>query len=408
MASDGFELYRAFCRRPPHIVVHWHDPQSDARGWLVINSLKNGASGGGTRMRKGATLEEAIFLAKTMEIKFKVSGPPIGGGKSVIAFDPQAPDKGEVLKRWFEAIYPYLKHYYGTGGDLGVDEVKDVLPLTRELFGIDPLEGMVKGYVKTSEEGYKRIFENLRQGVKMEAPVDDLPQRTFTLADTVTGFGLSRALFHFFGIRGESPKGKRVLIEGFGTVGGSAAYYLDKLEMKVVGILSMGNRPGEWRCAIDSKGLDVKSLLMNRDGKALPPDFHREGYPEDFWKTEAEVFVPAAASHTVTKERLQILEEAGVQIIAPGANNPFADRELGSTEVQEEADSRFAVIPDFVANSGMARTFAYLMREEATLDPRSIYHDIDKMMGTTVEGLLVGPAKDRRLLSRAYTTFLSR
>ena len=55
----------------------------------------------------------------------------------------------------------------------------------------------------------------------------------------------------------------------------------------------------------------------------------------------------------------------------------------------------------------MARTFAYLMREEATLDPRSIYQDIDQMMSTTVEGLLAGPTKDRNLLSRAYTTFLS-
>lgn len=407
MVPDGFKVYRAFCKRPPQLVLHWHDSRTEAQGWLVINSLKNGASGGGTRMRKGATLEEAIFLAKTMEIKFMVSGPLIGGAKSVIDFDPQAPEKKDVLKRWFESTYPYLKHCYGTGGDLGVDEMKEVIPISQGLFGIEhPLEGMLRGHVRTDEEGYRHIFENLHSGVKMEVPLEGLPSGGFTVADMVTGYGLSRALHHFFELRGESPQGKKALVEGFGTVGGSAAYYLDLLGMKIVGILSMGTKPGQWRCAIDPQGLDVRGLLLQREGKNLPPSFQRDRYPEEFWRTEAEVFVPAAASHTVTMEVLSVLKEAGVEVIAPGANDPFADTVLGATEVQEEADRHFAVIPDFIANSGMARTFAYLMREDATVDPQKIYQDVDEMMGTVMEALLKGSREDRHLLNRAYSMLL--
>lgn len=65
-----------------------------------------------------------------MEIKFSVCGPSIGGAKSGIDFDPWDPRKTEVLERWYKAIRPLLKFYYGTGGDLNVDEVKDVFPIT--------------------------------------------------------------------------------------------------------------------------------------------------------------------------------------------------------------------------------------------------------------------------------------
>ena len=51
--------------------------------------LRGGAAGGGTRMRKGLDKREVESLAKTMEIKFTVAGPPIGGAKSGINFDPK-------------------------------------------------------------------------------------------------------------------------------------------------------------------------------------------------------------------------------------------------------------------------------------------------------------------------------
>lgn len=112
--------------KAPEILFEWNDPETEAKGWVVINSLKNGAAGGGTRMRKGLTKNEVISLAKVMEIKFSVCGPPIGGAKSGIDFDPTDPRKDEVLKRWYTAVFPILKNYYGTGGDLNVDELNQL------------------------------------------------------------------------------------------------------------------------------------------------------------------------------------------------------------------------------------------------------------------------------------------
>ena len=106
------ELLKKYEEKSPEIVFEWHDQLTEAKGWVVINSLRGGAAGGGTRMRKGLDKNEVISLAKTMEIKFSVSGPPIGGAKSGIDFDPNDPRKQGVLERWYKAVAPLLKNYF--------------------------------------------------------------------------------------------------------------------------------------------------------------------------------------------------------------------------------------------------------------------------------------------------------
>ena len=76
------DLLRLYETRKPEIIFEWKDTETEAEGWIVINSLRGNAAGGGTRMRKGLDRKEVESLAKTMEIKFTVSGPEIGGAKS--------------------------------------------------------------------------------------------------------------------------------------------------------------------------------------------------------------------------------------------------------------------------------------------------------------------------------------
>ena len=80
-----------------------------------------------------------------MEVKFTVSGPHIGGAKSGIDFDPADPRKKGVLERWYKAVTPLLKHYYGTGGDLNVDEIHEVIPMTEANGVWHPQEGVFTG-----------------------------------------------------------------------------------------------------------------------------------------------------------------------------------------------------------------------------------------------------------------------
>ena len=159
-------LLKKFENKQPEIIFEWKDSETEAEGWIVINSLRNGAAGGGTRMRKGLNKREVESLAKTMEVKFTVAGPPIGGAKSGINFDPADPRKEGVLKRWYAAVTPLLRNYYGTGGDLNVDEIHEVIPMTAELGILHPQEGVVQGYYKSYTKVEKlQAISRLQSGV---------------------------------------------------------------------------------------------------------------------------------------------------------------------------------------------------------------------------------------------------
>ena len=142
------KLLKSFEKKKPEVVFEWKDKLTEAEGWIVINSLRGSGKAGGTRMRIGVTKDEVLALAKTMEIKFTVAGPPIGGAKSGINFDPNDKRKKDVLKRWFGAKKAIFKTYYGTGGDMNVDEVDEVIPLCKEQEILFPLEGVINGHFK--------------------------------------------------------------------------------------------------------------------------------------------------------------------------------------------------------------------------------------------------------------------
>ena len=67
--------------------------------------------------------------------------------------------------------------------------------------------------------------------------------------------------------------------------------------------------------------------------------------------------------------------EGGMEVISCGANVPFADEEIFMGKISRLADENMAVIPDFIANCGMARVFAYLMKQEAEVNDVAILKD---------------------------------
>src|SRR6056300_465506 len=116
-------------------------------------------------MRVGLNQREVESLAKTMEVKFTIAGPPIGGAKSGINFDPKDPRKKGVLERWYKAVKPLLKNYYGTGGDLNVDEIHEVIPISSELGIEHPQEGVLMGHFQPNAESKTQKIKQLQDGV---------------------------------------------------------------------------------------------------------------------------------------------------------------------------------------------------------------------------------------------------
>src|SRR5690606_14684028 len=93
------------------------------------------------------------------------------------------------------------------------------------------------------------------------------------------------------------------------------------------------------------------------------------------WDIPAEIFIPAAASRLITQNQAERLVESGIEVISCGANVPFADNEIFMGPISKYLDKNMAVIPDFIANCGMARTFAYLMKKEAEVNDVAIFKD---------------------------------
>ena len=372
------EKLKAFENKEPEIVFSWKDPETEAEGWTVINSLRNGAAGGGTRMRKGLNKHEVVSLAKTMEIKFTVAGPPIGGAKSGINFDPNDPRKEGVLRRWYAAVLPLLKAYYGTGGDLNVDEILEVLPITADLGLLHCQEGVAVGHFKPEGDEKKAIIKRLQDGVSQrltDPRYDPNPEHDVKVADMITGWGVSEAARLYFDIWGYSREGARTIVQGFGNVGGAAAYYQALAGFKVVGII---DRDGGLLNPDGFSVEEIRQLWLTRKGNALA---HPDMIPFDeinkkIWECGAEVFLPCARSRIVTVQQIKRMLRNGLKVISPGANVPFQDSEifLGPTGIF--ADELVSVIPDFVANCGMARAFAYFMSPDPDMSDHGIFQDV--------------------------------
>lgn len=400
------DLLARFEHTPPEVVFEWHDPETEATGWMVINSLRGGAAGGGTRMRPGLNRREVESLAKTMEVKFTVAGPPIGGAKSGIAFDPSDPRKEGVLRRWFAAAAPLLKAYYGTGGDLNVDEASEVVPMTEANGLWHPQEGIVTGHFHA--EGFERIQRvgHLRSGVAKEVtdpafapPVG--PHGVPTVADLVTGWGVAEAVRHYYDLYGGDLVGKPAIVQGWGTVGATAAYYLAQMGARVVGII---DRAGG---LLDPDGLSssrVAELYAGRRGNELVAADLLPFAEVDarIWSMGAAIFLPCAASRLVTRPQVDALVTGGLEVVSCGANVPFADEEIFYGPTYEYADRHVAVIPDFIANCGMARTFAMLMDGTSPVTDQAIFGDVS---GTIRDALAGCHARSPQPTGIASTAF---
>lgn len=377
------DFIKSFEQKSPEIIFEWNDVPTGAQGFLVINSLRGGAAGGGTRMRKGLTKDEVISLAKTMEIKFSVSGPPIGGAKSGINFDPNDKRKKEVLVRWYKVVAPILKNYYGTGGDMNIDEIDEVIPITEE-YGIwHPQEGIVNGHYQPSEKDKINKIGQLRVGVsKVVEDEKYTPSKKegYVVADMITGFGVAESIKHFYHIwNNENLKNKKVLIQGFGNVGAATAFFLSQQGIKVVGIIDITG------ALINNNGFsfeEIKSLYLNRKNNKLTHDnlIPFSEAKEIFFDTKADVFIPAAGSRLINEIDLDKMTKAGVKVISSGANVPFNDIEIFYGKILNKADATLTVIPDFIANCGMARVFAYLMQKNIIISDDAIFQDVSKVI----------------------------
>ena len=124
----------------------------------------------------------------------------------------------------------------------------------------------------------------------------------------------------------------------------------------------------------------------------------------------AEIFIPAAASRLVSRAQAEQMIENGLEVVSCGANVPFSDTEIFYGPIAEYVDQKVALLPDFIANCGMARTFAFLMdpEKDGVLTDSDIFNDISQTIEKALKDIFAVNSSKVRLADTAFTIALDK
>ncbi|MCI0706208.1 MAG: hypothetical protein L0Y80_01815 [Ignavibacteriae bacterium] len=347
----------------PMLVAHYRDRLTGAEAWLVGDTFLHGVAGGGIRMAPDVDETLMRHLASTMSVKLSILHPPCGGAKCGIRYDSRSPDSKDVLHRVLRAFAPFLQQCWVTGSDLGTSW-HDIVTACRKQANIPhPQFALMKAYGGDRHDAVDAGIERLKRGTSLI--VDDSIR--LEMSDAVTGWTVSASTIEAFALRGESIVGKRVAIQGFGSVGGSAAKFL--AEAGAV-IIAVSDELGAV-VADSTAGLDIPALLAMRseparkviDRELLRSRFsYRLSHRDDVLYQDVDVLIPAAGSY-ITIDLMRVL----AKVIAEGANDPFAEEE--ELNLHQRG---ITVIPDAIANSGSAGLYGLLVAGDIPLSKPGI------------------------------------
>ena len=352
--------------REPYLRLHWKDSHTGARGYLVVDTLVGGLATGGTRMRAGCTLSEVEDLARGMTRKTTGFDLPIGGAKGGIDFDPRDPRADEVLTRFCEAMHPFLDRHWVTAEDLGVSQ-----QLIDDVFDRLGMQQSYHAAIGRSADP-TATAQRIRRGLNAEVPGG-------LLGDVIGGYGVAQACLAAAHARGREIERSTVAIQGVGTMGGGAAWYLHEAGMTVV---AMADAAGT---LYDPTGLDVPALLAARDrfgeiDRAHVPAYVTRLDRDAVLEMDVDVLVPAAVSYAITAEN-------SARVIAP----IVVEAANAATTVDAELDLTargIAVVPDFVANAGAVAWAWWLILGEVDHRPENSFLRLGREMTAKVGGLL--------------------
>jgi glutamate dehydrogenase (NAD(P)+) len=341
----------------PYVVVEWNDTETDAKGWLCAYNFVNNYCGGGTRMHPSVDKEEVIRLATTMGYKYKASeSETTGGCKAGICYDYKAPDALDVLKRFLIATAPYSKSGVSLGGDLGVD-YGDVLKILDEIgIGLPQTKAM-------------RADPAIQKNIKIHDEVCEMTYDGFKMYDMITGYGVAAGLDEAWNIKGGKP-GATVVVQGFGCVGASLCFALDKMGYKVVGVADVNG------LYYDEKGLDVKKLIATRKPKGEVDPSAVAGaqiLPNDKWlEMPVDIIIPAALQDVINKDNAGKIKASLVVEAANIPTTPEADEILKQKGID--------VCVDFIVNLGGIRIYDVVIFGLVPPTPEAIVKDTEDLI----------------------------
>ncbi|WP_410624801.1 Glu/Leu/Phe/Val dehydrogenase dimerization domain-containing protein [Amycolatopsis sp. cmx-8-4] len=362
---------------PAFLEVTWTDPGTGCRGYLVIDRLVRGVASGGLRMRRGCTLAEVRGLARGMTLKeglnYDPAGRyvPLGGAKGGIDFDPYDERARDVVARYLHAMRPLIEQYWTLGEDLGLRQ--DVIDSVITEIGL-----------RSSIQAIHPLLEDRGEAVERLAAAFKIEVGGLGLDELVGGLGVAQATLTGLEVLGlDGPN--RVVVQGFGSMGGATARFLAEAGLDVVGVADVHG------VVTNPNGLDVENLLRHRDRfGGIDRDHLKPGDellpPEAWLDVPAEVLVPAAVSYCVDAGNQARI---GAKLVVEAANMPVtaeAEQLLGARGIR--------VVPDFVANSATNSWWWWTLFGDVEAGAEAAFAKVRTRMRELVTGMAEQAARD--------------
>lgn len=298
------------------------------RGFRVQMNSAIGPYKGGLRFHPSVNLSVLKFLAFEQVFKNSLTGLPMGGGKGGSDFDPKGKSDAEVMK-FCQSFMTELYKYVGAdidvpAGDIGVG--------AREI-----------GYLFGQ---YKRIRGEFTGVLTGKGP----EWGGSLIRPEATGYGVVYFVEEMLKLRGDSLKGKNVIVSGSGNV---AQYTVEKCISVGAKVLTISDSEGY---VYDPAGIDkaklafIMDLKNNRRGRIKE---YADRYNCDFfpgqkpWGVKCDIAFPNATQNELDEQDAVLLTQNGCFCVAEGANMPSTPAAI---HVFEKAKILYA--PGKAANAG--------------------------------------------------------
>ena len=303
-----------------HIPIQLDDGRIEVfTGYRIQHSIARGPAKGGIRFAPDVTLDEVRALASWMTWKCAVVNIPFGGAKGGVICDPELLSEGELER--------ITRRY--------TSEILDIIGPERDVPAPDiNTNPQVMAWIMDTYSMHKR---HTVTAVVTGKPLDLGGSRGRTEA---TGRGCMIVTMQALRRLGMEPSQTRVVVQGFGNVGGMASKLMARAGFKIICVIEYDG------AVYNPQGLQIEKLMKHRQETGSITGFPEA---EDIDKNDAlyldcEVLLPAAKENVITTANADRIR---AKIICEGANGPTtseADAILG--------DKKIFVLPDILANAG--------------------------------------------------------
>ena len=288
-------------------------------GWRIHHDTTRGPAKGGIRFHPDTNAWEIAALAADMTLKTAVVDIPFGGGKGGVRCDPRTLSSAE-LERLTRRYTFEIASLLGPESDVPAPDVNtDERVMAWVLDTIDMLHGR-----------------------SLPATVTGKPLAVggMRLHSGATASGVVRCVRAVFAALEMDLTSARVVVQGFGKVGGPLAFLLWSAGMRVVAVADIGG------AVYNPGGLDIGLLSdhVTATGSVVGFDGGHELAPDQLWSVDAELVVPAALEGAIGAADAASLSAKVVVEAANGPTSPDADRVFDERGV--------TVVPDILANAG--------------------------------------------------------